>query len=62
MAPIGEPGFRATEPEYVKAGLHAIVEGGAQGVVLSRSFAEMRHQNLVAAGEAIDEINRTRSR
>ena len=37
--------------------LHAIAEAGARGVVLSRSFNEMRHKNLVAAGEAIDEIN-----
>jgi hypothetical protein len=54
--PAGHPGFRPTEPEYVKAGLRAIVEAGAQGVVLSRSFAEMRQKNLVAAGEAIAEI------
>lgn len=48
---------RPTEPEYVRSGLHAIYEAGAQGVVLSRGYNEMREKNLKAAGEAIDEIN-----
>lgn len=55
-SPVGEPHNRPTEPEYVKTGLKAIVEAGAKGVVLSRGFREMQHKNLVAAGEAIGEI------
>lgn len=56
--PLGHPGYHPTEPEGVKAALRTTAEAGAKGVVLSRSFGEMRHINLVAAGEAIDEINK----
>jgi hypothetical protein len=57
-APAGKPNNRPTEPEYVKIGLQTIAEAGAKGVVLSRAFNEMQHKNLVAAGEAIVEINK----
>ncbi len=51
--------YRPCEPEYVREGLLTIAKAGAQGTVLSRGLGEMQHKNLVAAGEAIDEINRT---
>ena len=47
---------RPTKPEYVKKGLRAIFEGGAEGTVLSRGYSEMSRENLIAAGEEIDAI------
>jgi|GEM_PF-2465080 len=55
--PAGHPGFHPTDPEELKLALHTIAEAGAKGVVLSRAFTEMKHENMVAAGEAINEIN-----
>ena len=49
---------RPTTPQIVKDGLYAIADGGAKGVILSRGYGEMRQMNLIAAGEAIDEIRR----
>jgi hypothetical protein len=54
--PAGHPGYHPTEPDDVRSALYTIVEAGARGVVLSRSFAEMREKNLLAAGEALREI------
>lgn len=53
--------YRPCEPEYVRQGLLTMAKAGARGTVLSRSLSEMQHKNLVAAGEAIDEINCTYS-
>ena len=50
---------RPTTPQIVKDGLYAIADGGAKGVILSRGYGEMRQMNLIAAGEAIDEIRRS---
>jgi hypothetical protein len=40
-------------PESVRAATLAAFEGGAEGVVLSRKYSEMRLANLAGAGDAI---------
>ena len=42
--------------EGVKAAVLAAFAGGAQGVVLSRKYSEMRLDNLAGAGDAIKEL------
>jgi hypothetical protein len=42
--------------EQVKAAVKAAFAGGAQGVVLSRKYSEMRLDNLAGAGDAIKEL------
>ncbi len=39
-------------PEDVRASVRAALEGGADGIVLSRKYAEMKWENLEAAGSA----------
>lgn len=43
---------KKTEPEDVRDAVSAAFRAGAQGVVLSRKYSEMRLANLRAAGEA----------
>jgi hypothetical protein len=43
---------KKTEPDDVREAVHAAIRAGAQGVVLSRKYSEMRLANLRAAGEA----------
>ncbi|TVR49820.1 MAG: hypothetical protein EA425_11355 [Puniceicoccaceae bacterium] len=47
------PGKKQTQPEDVFAAVTAALEAGAQGVVLSRKYSEMRLANLAAAGDAV---------
>ena len=42
---------KKTQPEDVREAIRAAVRAGAQGVVLSRKYSEMRLANLRAAGE-----------
>lgn len=54
----GGPGGKETEPEDVKAAIRAAYEGGADGIILSRSYAEMRLKDLEAAGEVLRELGK----
>jgi hypothetical protein len=47
---------KRTSPEDVKRALQAAFSAGANGVVLSREYAEMQLANLAAAGDALREI------
>jgi hypothetical protein len=42
-----------TDPEKVKKAVAAAFAGGAQGIILSRRYTEMRLSNLAAAGAAV---------
>lgn len=53
-APVGR-GSSQTTPESVKAAIHAVFDAGAQGVMLSRNYVEMKPENLSAAGDALRE-------
>lgn len=53
--PTGENEARCT-PESVGAAVRAALEAGAQGVVLSRKYSEMRLDNLEGAGRAVREF------
>lgn len=44
---------KKTEPGDVREAVRAAIRAGAQGVVLSRKYSEMRLANLRAAGEAL---------
>ena len=44
--------------EGVKAAVLAAFAGGAQGVVLSRKYSEMRLDILAGAGDAMNELGR----
>jgi hypothetical protein len=44
---------KKTEPDDVREAVRAAIRAGAQGVVLSRKYSEMRLANLRAAGEAL---------
>lgn len=50
--PVGE-GSRIASPEDTYAATYAALEAGAQGIVLSRKYAEMRRELLEGAGRAI---------
>jgi hypothetical protein len=43
-------------PESVHAAVKATFQGGAQGIILSRNYAEMKPENLAAAGAALREL------
>jgi hypothetical protein len=47
---------KRTSPEDVRAAIHAALGAGANGVVLSREYAEMWLANLAAAGDTLREI------
>lgn len=44
---------RQTSPERLGAALVAALEAGAAGVVLSRKYSEMRHENLEVVGQVM---------
>ncbi len=44
---------KKTEPEDVREAVKAAVRGGADGMILSRKYSEMRLANLRAAGEGL---------
>ena len=50
--PTGQ-GEKKTEPQDVRDAVRAAFSGGADGVILSRKYSEMRLANLQAAGEAV---------
>jgi len=50
--PVAETSRKAT-PEDTYAATLAALQAGAQGIVLSRKYAEMRRENLEGAGKAI---------
>lgn len=50
--PTGD-GLKQTEPEDVYQAVSAAFQGGAQGVVLSRKYSEMKLANLAACGKAV---------
>jgi hypothetical protein len=52
-----EKGEKETMPEDVRAATLAALEAGAEGVVLSRKYSEMRLANLAGAGKAILEFH-----
>jgi hypothetical protein len=47
---------KKTEPQDVTAAVRAALAGGADGVILSRKYSEMRLANLSGAGDAIREL------
>ena len=47
-----KPGEKQTSPQDVRQAVTAALSAGAEGVVLSRRCAEMRLDNLAAAGQA----------
>jgi hypothetical protein len=52
--PTGEK-EKKTTPEDVYAAVKATFEAGANGIILSRKYSEMRLDNLRAAGRAVRE-------
>ena len=46
---------RKASPEDTYAAVRAAVQAGADGLILSRKYSEMRLANLAAAGNAIRE-------
>jgi len=50
--PTGQ-GEKKTEPQDVRDAVRAAFSGGADGVILSRKYSEMRLANLQAPGEAV---------
>ena len=48
-------GLKKTSPEDVHASTTAALDGGADGVLYSRKYSEMRLANLAAAGRAVRE-------
>jgi hypothetical protein len=53
--PVPAGASRCT-PESVKQTVLAAFKGGAQGVVLSRNYSEMKPENLAGAGAALREL------
>ena len=47
------PDSRRASPDDTYAATLAALEAGAQGIILSRKYAEMRRENLEAAGRAV---------
>ncbi len=53
--PTGPAGGRVT-PESVGRAVKAVFHGGAQGIILSRNYVEMKPENLSGAGAALREL------
>jgi hypothetical protein len=53
---MSNPGGRAIMPEDVGPAIRAAHDGGADGVLLCRMYAEMPVANLDAAGRALREL------
>ena len=51
-----EAHYMKCTPETTKAATLAAYRGGAQGLVISRKYSEMRLANLGAVGEALREL------
>jgi hypothetical protein len=43
-------------PESVVRAVKAAFSGGAQGIILSRNYTEMKPENLSGAGQALREL------
>ena len=43
-------------PESVGLAVKAVFNGGAQGIILSRNYTEMKPENLSGAGKALKEL------
>ncbi|TBL71573.1 hypothetical protein [Paenibacillus thalictri] len=54
--PTGQ-GLKQTEPQDVYESVTAAMQAGAQGVVLSRKYSEMRLANLEACGKALKDLS-----
>ena len=52
---VPTPRARCT-PESVRAATLAALRAGAQGVLLSRAYLEMKPENLRGAGQALEEF------
>jgi hypothetical protein len=50
------PGEKKTTPEDVRDAVHSALTTGAQGVILSRKYSEMRLTNLAGAGQALKDL------
>jgi hypothetical protein len=44
-------------PESVARAVKAVFKGGAQGIILSRNYVEMKPENLSGAGGALRELD-----
>jgi hypothetical protein len=53
--PVHEGSSRCT-PESVKQEVFAVFKAGAQGIMLSRNYVEMKPENLSGAGAALREL------
>jgi hypothetical protein len=53
----GREGIKQTEPLDVYESVTAALKAGAQGVVLSRKYSEMKLANLAACGQAVKDFN-----
>ena len=53
--PVAAGASRCT-PASVGAAVTAVFRGGAQGIILSRNYTEMKPENLTAAGAALREL------
>jgi hypothetical protein len=51
-----EPGEGHCTPESVGQTVKAVFKGGAQGIILSRNYIEMKPANLSGAGDALREL------
>jgi hypothetical protein len=50
-------GHSKCTPAGTKGAVMAAFRGGADGVILSRKYSEMKLENLRSAGDALKEIN-----
>jgi hypothetical protein len=55
--PVDQGSSQCT-PEGVARAVKAVFRGGAQGIILSRNYTEMKPENLSAAGAALRELGR----
>ena len=53
--PTGD-GEKKTSPQDVYAATTAALKAGAQGVIFSRTYSEMRLADLVAGGRAVKDL------
>ena len=53
--PVSAGGGHCT-PESVARAVKAVFKGGAQGIILSRNYVEMKPENLSGAGSALREL------
>jgi hypothetical protein len=51
-----ESGAGHCTPESVGQAVKAVFKGGAQGIILSRNYIEMKPENLSGAGAALREL------